>query len=123
MKLRITYEISYIMNNNCVIAFCKARPSKKFYDHMNRISCDFPRIEVLTKGVSRLKEKDENNQNTACEIAKKKALRTAYREIGNQLNEYTNKIGYYYAQLTEALISSTEISNNLDKDIVDMTRR
>ena len=131
MRLNINYRsIHYHVSNSegktMVVAVLKeVHPSEKnmgFLLNLNstkyNLFSDLRLKEV--KGVARLKDGDESDLTLAKEVAKKKALRTAYREMGNIIAEKIRLIECDHDEVVTMLYSTFGKSGELDQEIVNM---
>ena len=122
MKFGIKYDITYNVNQNGVVAICKARLSKKTFDYLYNSfnNYDLFHIRVETKGIARLNPNDESDIELAKKIAKKKAIRTAYLEIKNQLIAHIDNVQEYYTLILDSIIKASQKAYQIDEEIMNL---
>ena len=122
MKFGIKYDITYNVNQNGVVAICKANLSRRTFRYLyNSFNNDsLFNIHVETKGIARLNPNDESDIELAKKIAKKKAVRTAYLEIKNQLIAHIADVQEYYTLILDSIVKATQKAYQIDEEIMDL---
>lgn len=122
MKFGIKYDITYNVNQNGVVAICKANLSRRTFEYLyNSFNNDsLFNIHVETKGIARLNPNDKSDIEFAKRIAKKKAIRTAYLEIKNQLIAHIADVQEYYTLILNSIIKATQKAYQIDEEIMDL---
>ena len=121
MKFGIKYDITYNVNQNGIVAICHAQLNKKTFNYLYSFNnTEWLDIHVETKGIARLNPNDESNIELGKEIAKKKAIRTAYLEIKNRLTNHIINLQEYYTVILDAIVKANQKANQIDEEIVDL---
>jgi hypothetical protein len=129
MSLKIKFETKYIMHDNAVIAYVRPITIKdsglisiNTYRGISFTKGRPPYPNKTFKGVARLKEGDTCNLQTAKNIARRKAVRTAYRAFKNYHEYYYDKLSTLLKQYKDHIESIEEKASNLDYEIFLDTR-
>lgn len=118
-KFGIEYETRYIVNDNAVICFVEAFPSKNTVAYLNTLGLSGGE-GWETKGVALLKAGDTNDIELAKRIAEKKALRSAYKAFAQSFKSEAEESYKKVDALIGLAISASERAESCDNRITKL---
>lgn len=122
MNLKMTcWEIGNILCDDSVTVTVKCVLNAKTVDYLQSLGGK-PVYEFYGTGHARYKEGDEQNLELGYQVARKKAIRQAYKRVENYLNDLLNQYESNYNSIFENFLSTWSRVEKLTDEIVELTR-
>lgn len=122
MNLKMTcWETNTILCDTSATVDVKCVLGAKTVDYLCRMGGK-PISEFYGHGVATYKEGDEKDVELGYKVARRKAIRQAYKYVENYLNDLLNQMENNYNEVFNNFLSMWNRVEELTDEIVDLTR-